>query len=156
MYSAKEAGINAALEKFALFGYGLSDIAHGARIGLVGQAPEVFAQGARAVAPGGALHYGNVLWPTFAGSPKMQWLGRAGTIMQGLALPGMMARERAQGEGRISSLLGSVGSLAGSLYGATAGGIVGMPVGAALGHRLGLGVGHLLGSPAAPPAGAQQ
>jgi hypothetical protein len=58
----------------------------------------------------------------------------------------MVSRDRAQGEGRLSSILGGVGSLAGMMYGGTAGGMLGTPVGSMLGHRLGLGVGHLLGS----------
>jgi hypothetical protein len=155
MLDAKEAGSKAALEKFALLGYGSSDLARGARMAVIGQAPEVFAQGPRAIGPGGALHHGNVFWPTIPGSPWMQRIGRAGTVLQAAMLPSMMRRERSQGEGRLSSLLGSVGSLAGGAYGGVAGGLLGMPVGASLGHRLGLGVGHLLGSPAAqPPAGA--
>lgn len=111
----------------------------------VGQAPQVFTEGPRTFSPGGTLHWRNVLWPTIPGSPGKQMLGRAGSVLTLAALPGMMGRDRAHGEGRLSSLLGSVGSLAGMMYGGSAGGLMGTPVGTAVGHRLGLGLGHLLG-----------
>lgn len=111
----------------------------------VGQAPHVFVEGPRTFAPGGTMHWRNVLWPTIPGSPGKQMLGRAGSVLTLAALPGMMARDREHGEGHLSSLLGGVGSLAGMMYGGTAGGLLGTPIGSAVGHRLGLGIGHLLG-----------
>lgn len=112
----------------------------------VGQAPQVFTEGPKTFAPGGTMHWRNVLWPTVPGSPGRQMLGRAGSLLTLGALPGAMRRDRAQGEGHLASLLGGVGSLAGMMYGGTAGGMLGTPVGAALGHKAGLGLGHLLGS----------
>jgi hypothetical protein len=147
---AHHSGSLAALVKFAF----VDGIMHAARLGAIGQAPEVFAQGARAIGPGGALHYGNVLWPTIPGNKLQQTLGRGSTLFQAAMLPGMVKRDRQQGEGMLSSVLGSAGSLVGSMYGGTAAGLLGMPLGSAVGHRLGQGLGHLLGSPAAPPQGA--
>ena len=109
-----------------------------------GQAPAAFVQGPHAFAPGGVLHWKNVLWPTMPGRPVMQTLGRAGTLLTAAALPGAMRRD--PGEGGLSRLLGGVGSLAGMVYGGAAGGVVGTPVGMALGRNLGHGIGHLLGS----------
>jgi hypothetical protein len=110
----------------------------------VGQAPHAFLEGAGTFAPGGALHWKNVLWPTMPGRPVMQALGRAGTVLTGAALPGMMRQDA--NEGGLSRLLGGIGGLAGMMYGGSAGGMLGTPIGMALGRRVGHGVGHLLGS----------
>jgi hypothetical protein len=142
---AQQAGIHAA--KVAYFGQSIVDKGlDTAKWLAVGQAPQVFAEGANTFRPGGTMHWRNVLWPTMPGRPGMQTLGRAGSLLTAATLPGMVSRDRAQGEGRLSSILGGVGSLAGMMYGGTAGGMLGTPVGSMLGHRLGLGVGHLLGS----------
>lgn len=111
----------------------------------VGQAPQVFVEGPKTFAPGGTMHWRNVMWPTIPNSPGKQMLGRAGSLLTLGALPGAMARDKQHGESGLSSLLGGVGSLAGMMYGGTAGGMLGTPIGAALGHRAGLGLGHLLG-----------
>jgi len=119
-----------------------------------GQAPRAFIEGSKAIGPGGVLHWKNVLWPTIPGHPVHQIMGRAGTLMMGTALPSLMRQD--QGEGRLSKLLGGVGSLAGMAYGGTAGGIIGSGIGMPVGKAIGHGIGHLLGSrPSEPQYGYQ-
>lgn len=144
---ANKAGRRAALARFKLAYLGEGLVNKGidtARWMALGQAPNVFVEGPRTVAPGGTLHWRNVLWPTMPGRPGMQALGRAGSLLSLAALPGMMHAD--QHEGTLSKVLGGVGGLAGMMYGGTAGGMLGTPIGMALGRRLGHGVGHLLGS----------
>ena len=112
-------------------------------LGVFGMAPEAFVQGRRALAPNGALSLGNVLWPTVPGSRLRTWGGRLGTIGAATMLPGMMRSD--PDESRAARTLGSLGGLAGMMYGGTAGGLLGAPVGLALGRGLGHGVGHLIG-----------
>jgi hypothetical protein len=141
---AAEAGVRAA--KLAYFGENIVNKGvDAAKYMAVGQAPQVFVEGPKTFAPGGTMHWRNVMWPTIPGSPGKQMLGRAGSLLSLGMLPGMMSRDKAQGESGLSSALGSAGSLAGLMYGGTAGGVLGSPIGAALGHRAGLGLGHLLG-----------
>ena len=148
---AKEAGQRAALERFKLAWSinpreMLNSGVNTAKWMAYGQAPRVFAEGAKTFQPGGAMHWRNVFWPTMPESPWMQRIGRAGTVLSLGMLPGMVHRDQARGEGTLSSVLGGVGGLAGMMYGGTAGGALGQPLGMALGHGLGKGVGHLLGS----------
>lgn len=142
---AAQQGARDALARFGIkTALNFGRIAGGARNMLIGRAPEVFVEGRRAFAPGGTLHWRNVVWPTVPGSKAMTWLGRAGTLAMLPMIPGMMHAD--PHEGALSNTLGGIGSLAGTLYGGTAGGMVGMPLGAAAGQVLGRGVGHLLGS----------
>lgn len=145
---ASQAGRDAALARFkvAFLGNLVNKGIDTARWMAVGQAPNVFVEGPRTFSPGGTLHWRNVLWPTMPGQRGRQWLGRAGTLLTLGALPGMVAHDRANGEGTLSSVLGGVGGLAGMMYGGTAGGMLGTPIGMAIGRSLGHGVGHLLGS----------
>lgn len=112
--------------------------------GIVGMAPETFVQGPKAFSPGGALHWRNVLWPTIPGAPVRQAIGRIGTGLSALAIPGMMKAD--ENEGTLSKALGAVGGLGGMMYGGMAGGMFGSPIGLAAGRSLGHGLGHLLGS----------
>lgn len=135
--------------KLAYLGKGLVDsAADTAKLVAFGQAPNAFVEGARTFAPGGALHWRNVLWPSIPGRPFMQAAGRASTLLTAAALPRMMRQDA--GEGRMSRLLGGIGSLAGMMYGGTAGGMIGTPVGLGvgrgLGHFVGRGLDHVLGT----------
>lgn len=122
---AYEAGVRAAKlayvgEHYVNKGLGLAkDVAKQVT---VGQAPEVFVEGPHTFAPGGTMHWRNVLWPKST-------LGRAGSLLTLAALPSMMSQDKARGEGRLSGLLGGVGGLAGMMYGGTAGGMLGTPIG---------------------------
>lgn len=143
MRGAFLAGVHAA--KLAYLGQGLAGrAANTAKLVAFGQAPTAFVEGARAIAPGGSLHWKNVLWPTMPGHPVMQALGRTGTLLTAAGLPSMMRQD--PNEGTLSRVLGGVGGLAGMMYGGAAGGMIGTPIGMSLGRRLGHGIGHLLGS----------
>ena len=148
MRDAFLAGVRAA--KLAYLGQNLvNSAADTAKLVAFGQGPNAFVEGARKTfAPGGSLHWRNVLWPTMPGRPFMQAAGRAGTLLTAAALPSMMRQDPT--EGRMSRLLGGVGGLAGMTYGSTAGGMVGAPVGLGvgkgLGHFVGRGLDHVLGT----------
>lgn len=90
------------------------------------------------------MHWSNVFWPKNYGTFG-NWAGRLGTIAM---LPSTVhaTTEPNPTEGRLSSTLGTMGSLAGGLYGGTAGGLFGYPLGAIAGSSLGHGIGHILGS----------
>jgi hypothetical protein len=144
----EKAALLGARDALARFGVktalNFGSIAGGARQMMIGRAPEVFVEGARTFAPGGSLHWRNVMWPTVPGSRAMTWLGRAGTLAMLPMIPSMLKSDPR--EGHLSNMLGGLGGLAGTMYGGTAGGMVGMPLGAAAGQALGHGIGHLLGS----------
>ena len=147
MRDAFLAGIRAA--KLAYLGQNIVNSAAGtAKLIAFGQGPNAFVEGAKTFSPGGSLHWRNVLWPTMSGRPFMQAAGRAGTLLSAAALPSMMHQDAS--EGRMSRLLGGVGSLAGMMYGGTAGGMIGTPiglgVGKGLGHFVGRGLDHVLGT----------
>lgn len=136
--------------KLAYLGRGFVDTAADtAKLVAFGQGPNAFVEGAKTFAPGGSLHWRNVLWPSMPGRPFMQAAGRAGTLLTAAALPSMMRQDAS--EGRMSRLLGGVGGLAGMMYGGTAGGMIGTPIGLGVGKELGHFVGrrldHMLGTP---------
>lgn len=147
MRDAFLAGVHAA--KLAYMGQNLvNSAADTAKLVAFGQGPNAFVEGAKTFAPGGSLHWRNILWPTMPGRPFMQAAGRAGSLLTAAALPSMVRQDASKG--RMSRLLGGVGGLAGMMYGSTAGGMAGTPigigVGRGLGHFVGRGLDHVLGT----------
>jgi hypothetical protein len=132
-----KAAIEGQAQAFACFGIKSAAIMDHVSRAFIGEAPQIFTEGAKAFTRGGVMSPGQVFWPK-------HWLGRIGTLATVPMLPGMIKRDPQ--EGTLSRVLGGVGEAAGGLYGATAGGLLGMPVGGAAGRRLGVGLGHLLGS----------
>lgn len=140
-------GVSDAITHFAKHG-GLKDWAGGAKNFLIGQPGRAFTEGPRAFRPGGMLSNENILWPSTKGLSGMQkampWIQRAGTMAIPFQL--MSGAHRDPNEGTLSNVLGTAGSIAGTMYGMPALGMLGAPMlGNAL-SRVGRGVGHLLGS----------
>lgn len=112
-----------------------------ARKMIVGQ-PELLRHGRNLVKPGGPLHYSNLFWPK--GDPL-------GKLMMG-ALPAYGLYKTVKGdwgdpnEGRLSNILGHVGSTIAGAYAWPLSGMLGSGIAADLGGRVGRGAGHLLGS----------
>jgi hypothetical protein len=136
---AHSKGVVAALTHFKVAG-----VLDAAKRMAIGEAGQAFVQGPKAFAPGGALHWRNVFWPSQYGTVG-NWLGRAGTLAMVPMAMGAMSQPDPR-EGRLSHTLGTLGNLAGAAYGGMGGGLIGAPIGAALGGHLGHGIGHLLGS----------
>jgi len=113
---------------------------------LIGSPKQTYQQGWDTFAPGGNLHYKNVLWPTVAGSKTQTYLGRAGTVMGALPVIQALRGRGDPNEGRLSNMLGAAGNFLGSSYGFPAGGIIGSSILGHAGASLGKHVGHFLGS----------
>jgi hypothetical protein len=145
---AHHQGVQAALAHFGIKEAGIKDWIGGAGTALFGQPGRAFTEGARTFSPGGLLSHENIWWPKtqgLVGAQKiMPWLQRAGTAM--IPLQMMHAAHRDPNEGALSNVLGTAGSIAGSMYGYPALGMLGAPMLGNLGSQLGHGIGHALGS----------
>jgi len=136
---AHRKGIDAALTHFKVAG-----VLDAVKRMAIGEAGQAFVQGPKAFAPGGALHWRNVFWPSQYGRMG-NWIGRAGTLAMIPAAMGAVSQPDPN-EGRLSHTLGTLGNFAGAAYGGMGGGLLGGSVGAALGGHLGHGIGHMMGS----------
>lgn len=141
-------GMSDAINHFTTKRAGLKDWVGGAKNFLVGQPGRAFVEGANTFRPGGMLSHENIWWPStkgLTGAQKvMPWLQRAGTMAVPFQL--MSGAHHNPNEGTLSNVLGTAGSIAGTMYGMPTLGMLGAPLlGNAL-SRVGRGVGHLLGS----------
>ncbi len=140
-------GASDAMSRFAKHG-GIGEWIGGAKNILIGQPGQVFKEGPAAFRPGGMLSHQNIWWPSTQGlvgrQKIMPWLQRAGTLAIPLQL--MSAAHSNPHEGTLSNVLGTAGSIAGTMYGMPALGMLGAPLLGSVGSRIGHGIGHLLGS----------
>jgi len=149
---AHDAGAAAALARFRVKEAGLLGVAKDFGRGLVGDPLRVAREGARTFAPGGALHWENVLWPRIPGHPVLSGLGQASTVLSALPVLSALRGGGDPNEGRLSNVLGAAGGALGTAYGFPAAGVLGGSMLARAGTSLGHGLGHLLGSRPRPPA----
>lgn len=178
-------GFVEALQRYGFKHAGWGDALRGVGHDLVGHPVQAVKQIAAGTAfkPEGLLNPKNVLWgsghveqlptdaamrgPRMALRGAMPWVSRAFTV----GLPAYEAYKGLKGEGdpregRLSNVLGAIGSGAGWAFGQPIAGMLGAPVISGLGRSLGVGVGRLLGSrpqpqqpqsqvyPVNPPQGA--
>ena len=151
---AHDAGAAAALARFRVKEAGLLGVAKDIGRGLVGDPLQVAREGAKTFAPGGLLHWKNVLWPTIPGRPVLSRLGQAGTVLSALPMLSALRGGGDPSEGRLSNVLGAAGGALGTAYGFPAAGVLGGSMLARAGTSLGHGLGHLLGSRPRPTAAA--
>ena len=127
---------------------GAKGLLGGAKNFLFGQPGKAFIEGPGAFRPGGMLSHENIWWPKtqgLTGAQKiMPWLQRAGTLAVPFQL--MSGAHSNPNEGTLSNVLGTAGSIAGTMYGMPALGMLGGSALGNIGSRVGRGVGHLLGS----------
>jgi hypothetical protein len=140
-------GMNDAIQRFTK-NANIGEWVGGAKNFLVGQPGKAFIEGPRAFRPGGMLSHENIWWPSTQGlvgkQKVMPWLQRAGTMAIPFQL--MSAAHNDPHEGTLSNVLGTAGSIAGTMYGMPALGMLGAPVLSNIGSRIGHGIGHMLGS----------
>lgn len=160
--NAVNAGRAAALTRFGIktaaplaqeFGNAIRGAPNALKNMFIGAPGRAFVEGPGAFRPGGMLSHENVWWPRtqgLRGTQKiMPWLQRAGTLAVPLQL--MSSAHSNPNDSTLSNVLGTAGSIAGSMYGMPTGGLIGGMALSRLGARAGQGIGHLLGgSPQAP------
>jgi len=152
---AHEAGVAAALARFRVKEAGrIMGLAKDIGRGLIGDPLQVAREGAKTFAPGGTLHWENVLWPKIPGRPVLSRLGQAGTVLSALPVLSALRGGGDPNNGRLSNVLGAAGGALGAAYGFPAAGVLGGSMLARAGKSLGHGLGHLLGSRPRPPAPA--
>ena len=152
--AAHGAGAAAALARFHVKEAGLLGVAKDIGRGMVGEPLRVALEGAKTFAPGGALHWKNVLWPTIPGRPVWSRVGQAATVLSALPVLSALRGGGDPNEGRLSNVLGTAGGALGTAYGLPAAGVLGGSMLGRAGTSLGHGFGHLLGSRPRPPAAA--
>jgi hypothetical protein len=156
--AAHDAGAAAALARFRVKEAGLLGVAKDIGRGLVGDPLQVAREGMKTFAPGGTLHWEQVLWPKIPGRPVLSRLGQAGTVLSALPVLSALRGGGDPNKGRLSNVLGAAGGALGTAYGFPAAGVLGGSMLARAGTSLGHGLGHLLGSRPrayAPPSDPQ-
>ncbi len=130
--------------KEAALGESLPRWAGGAARTLVGH-PEKLLQ-RKSFRPGGMFHVRNVLWPTEAGAPLANWVGRTfGTLLPAYGVYQAMRGEAGDpSKGRFANTLGAAGNALGWAYGMPAFGLLGAPMLARLAQSVGEGVGRFV------------
>jgi hypothetical protein len=158
--AAHQRGVQTALADFGVKeAFDIKSLLMGAKNVAIGSPIETGRQllKGKAFAPGGLLNLRENFWPAM---PKTgPWYHKVGPLAQrafmtGLPAYGVIQAARGKSgdpnEGRLSNVLGALGSAAGFGLGFPAVGMLGSSYVASAGQHLGQGLGHLLGSRPSP------